>query len=160
MNWPDKPFHIVLVEPKIPPNTGNIARLCAATQSVLHLIEPIGFRLDDAAVKRAGLDYWDAVSIHTHESLTAFFGSLAEGNGASCYFFSTKAEAPYTAIDFATGDILIFGSETQGLSDRVRSANERALFRIPIHTDNVRSLNLANSVAIVLYEGLRQISSS
>jgi len=146
-------FHVALVEPEIPPNTGNIARLCAATRTPLHIVGVAGFRLDDRAVRRAGLDYWPAVSLQRHRDLEALSSALP---GARFVYLTTKAETPYTDWEFAAGDCLVFGRETRGLPDEVLSANRARCLRIPILNPVVRSLNLANAVAIVLYEALRQ----
>lgn len=146
-------LHVALVEPEIPPNTGNVARLCAATRTTLHIVGVAGFRLDDRAVRRAGLDYWPEVSLRRHRDLEALGDALP---GARFVYLTTKAETPYTEWDFASGDCLVFGRETRGLPDEVLSANRERCLRIPVLNPNVRSLNLANAVAIVLYEALRQ----
>lgn len=156
MVWPDPPLNIALVEPEIPPNTGNIARLCAATGTRLHLIEPLGFQLTSAHVRRAGLDYWDSVDLTRHASLDAFHEAQ---NASRCFYFSTRAKRSYTEVTYRPGDTLVFGSESKGLPDAVLDANEDRTLGIPILTDHVRSLNLANAAAIVLYEALRQISA-
>ncbi len=155
MTWPAPPLNIALVEPEIPPNTGNIARLCAATGARLHLIEPLGFQLTNAHVRRAGLDYWDSVDLTRHPSLAAF---QASQNLPRCFYFSTRAQRTYTEVTYLPGDTLVFGSESKGLPDALLDAHEPQTLGIPILTDHVRSLNLANAVAIVLYEALRQIS--
>jgi tRNA (cytidine/uridine-2'-O-)-methyltransferase len=157
MTWPSPPLNIALVEPEIPPNTGNIARLCAATGTRLHLIEPLGFQLTSAHVRRAGLDYWDSVDMTRHASLAAFQTSQ---NSPRCFYFSTRAKRAYTEVTYRPGDTLVFGSESKGLPDALLDANEANTLGIPILTDHVRSLNLANAVAIVVYEALRQISAS
>lgn len=145
------PFRIVLVEPEIPANTGAIARLCAATRSELHLVHPLGFRLDDAAVRRAGMDYLDRAVIREHRSLAE---SLPPG--ARPWLLSARATRGLWEAEFARGDFLVFGRETQGLPrDWVAREPERAL-RIPIFDPEARSLNLAVAVAVVLYEALRQ----
>ena len=147
------PFHIVLVEPEIPPNTGNIGRLCAATGTVLHLVGKLGFSLDDKHMKRAGLDYWPEVNLQRWESLEDLQRKYSDGR---FWYMSKKAEKNYTQIEFTAGDFLVFGKETKGLpEDLLDRAGEMAL-RIPIFSSAVRSLNLANSAAIILYEGLRQ----
>ena len=149
----NKPFHIVLVEPEIPPNTGNIGRLCAATDTYLHLVGKLGFSIDDKQVKRAGLDYWPAVKLKHWDSLQQLQQEYPEGR---FWYMSKKAEKNYTQVEFAEGDFLIFGKETKGLpEDLLDRVGEMAL-RIPILSSAVRSLNLANSAAIILYEGLRQ----
>jgi tRNA (cytidine/uridine-2'-O-)-methyltransferase len=147
-----KRFSIVLIEPEIPNNTGNIARLCAATDSVLHLVGKLGFSLDDAALKRAGLDYWDKVKVFMHDSLDDLIAKLP---GARLHYFSTKAGRKYTDVQFFYGDLLVFGKETAGLGDDFIEENIEHVFRIPMK-DEIRSLNLANSVSVGLYEALRQ----
>jgi tRNA (cytidine/uridine-2'-O-)-methyltransferase len=147
------PFHIVLVEPEIPPNTGNIGRLCAATGTVLHLVGKLGFSLDDKHMKRAGLDYWPAVKLHHWDSLAELQKNFPDGR---FWYMSKKVKKNYTQVEFRAGDFLVFGKETKGLpEDLLDGAGEMAL-RIPILSEAVRSLNLANSAAIILYEGLRQ----
>jgi len=145
-------FHIVLVEPEIPANTGNIARTCAATGAHLHLVHPLGFRTDDRTLKRAGLDYWYAVHVEHHDSFGEVQAKYPEGR----YFYaSTRAKRRYSDIGFRDGDFLVFGKETKGLPRELLDANPDACIRIPM-TDKVRSLNLSNSAAIVLFEALRQ----
>lgn len=156
MVWPDPPLSIALVEPEIPPNTGNIARLCAATGTRLHLIEPLGFQLTSAQVRRAGLDYWDSVDLTRHASLDAFHEVR---DNARCFYFSTRAKRVYTEVAYRPGDTLVFGSESKGLPEALLDANEERTLGIPILTNHVRSLNLANAAAIVLYEALRQLSA-
>ncbi len=155
--WPDPPLNIILVEPEIPPNTGNIARLCAATGTRLHLIEPLGFQITSSHLRRAGLDYWDSVDLTRHSSLAAFHQSQ---NIPRCFYFSTRARLSYTEVTYQPGDALIFGSESKGLPDQVLEAHAAQTLGIPIRTEHVRSLNLANAVSIVLYEALRQISAA
>ncbi|MFA6172689.1 MAG: tRNA (cytidine(34)-2'-O)-methyltransferase [Kiritimatiellales bacterium] len=152
-NWPTPPFNIVLVEPEIPQNTGNIARLCAATGTVLNLIEPLGFRLTDREVKRAGLDYWDAVEIHRFPSLGKFQKDLPH---VRKLFFSTGGGKNYSEAEYRPGDCLIFGSESRGLPLELLEAHPDDVYNIPMKLENVRSLNLANAAAIVLYEALQQ----
>ena len=152
-NWPDPPFNIVLVEPEIPQNTGNIARLCAATGTILNLIEPLGFRLTDQKVKRAGLDYWDAVEIRRFPNLGKF---SEEFHKHRKLFFSTSGTKSYTEADYRPGDCLIFGSESCGLPLELLEANPDDVYNIPMKLESVRSLNLANAVSIVLYDALRQ----
>jgi len=152
-NWPDPPLSIVLVEPEIPQNTGNIARLCAATGTVLNLIEPLGFRLTDQKVKRAGLDYWDAVEIRRFPNLGKFSEEFYEHRKM---FFSTSGTKSYTEAEYRPGDCLIFGSESRGLPLELLEANPDDVYNIPMKLENVRSLNLANAASIVLYEALRQ----
>ena len=152
-------IHIALWEPEIPPNTGNIARLCAATGSPLHLIGRVGFRLDDRSLRRAGLDYWDAVTIHRHAELAAFDRwRLAQGFDPNrCFALSAHALCPYTAAAFQPNDCLLFGNESRGLpAESLARFADRAL-HIPMPARAVRSLNLANAVGIVLYEALRQL---
>ena len=148
-------MHVALVEPEIPPNTGNIARLCAATQSPLHLVGNLGFRLTDARVRRAGLDYWKSVQILRHDSLAAFESALGTRRA---FFLSTKGRIPYASATFEPGDTLVFGSETRGLPPDLLARHPDTVLTIPMQTQHVRSLNLADSVAIVLYEALRQIN--
>jgi tRNA (cytidine/uridine-2'-O-)-methyltransferase len=162
------------VEPEIPQNTGNIARLCAATGTTLNLIEPLGFRLTDKAVKRAGLDYWDSVDIRRFPNLETFqdkvsaartraqrerpreCGAVTERSGN--FFFSTSGSRSYTDAEYRPGDCLIFGSESRGLPLELLEAHPDDVYNIPMRLDRVRSLNLANTAAIVLYEALRQCS--
>jgi tRNA (cytidine/uridine-2'-O-)-methyltransferase len=146
-------LHVALVEPEIPPNTGNIARLCAATRVPLHIVGVAGFRLDDRAVKRAGLDYWPEVELHRHRDLAALCEALP---GARFIYLTTKVERRYTDWRFAADDCLVFGRETRGLPEDVLRANSERCLTIPMLNPNVRSLNLATSVSIVLYEALRQ----
>jgi|SRR4030095_14289627 tRNA (cytidine/uridine-2'-O-)-methyltransferase len=146
-------FHVALVEPEIPQNTGNIARLCAATGTDLHIVGMPGFRLDDRAVRRAGLDYWDQVSIQRHRDLEALSSSLSH---TRFLFFSTKAERNLWEQTFEHNDCLVFGPETRGLPESLLRENWDRCLRVPMTNPNVRSLNLANTVAIALYEALRQ----
>ena len=145
-------MNVVLVNPEIPQNTGNIARTCAATGAILHLIKPLGFRLDDKYMKRAGLDYWFLTDVRVHESWDAF---LAEHPGARVHYLTTKAPRSYAEAAYAPGDFLVFGRETKGLDEALLSAHYESCVRIPMRRE-ARSLNLSNSVAIVLYEALRQ----
>lgn len=147
-------FHVVLVEPEIPPNTGNIARLCAATFTELHIVGVAGFRMDEKAVRRAGLDYWDEVKIHRHFELTDLYEKLPHSR---FLYLTTKSERVYTDWQYEENDCLVFGRETRGLPDDVLQANRDRCLTIPMPNKNIRSLNLANSVGIVLYEALRQI---
>jgi tRNA (cytidine/uridine-2'-O-)-methyltransferase len=146
-------LHIALWEPEIPPNTGNIARLCAATACPLHLIGPLGFRIDERSLRRAGLDYWDAVELHRHASL-ADFESAMQGR---IFCLSAHARTPYTQIPLARGDALLFGAETRGLPPEVLERYAAQSFTIPMVSGKVRSLNLATAAGIVLYDGLRQL---
>jgi tRNA (cytidine/uridine-2'-O-)-methyltransferase len=148
-------MHVALIEPEIPPNTGNIARLCAATHTKLHLVGKLGFRVDEKAVRRAGVDYWDAVELQYHRDLEALSRSLPESR---FLYFSTKAERVYTDVRYQPDDCLVFGRETKGLPEDLLRANWDRCLRIPMANPRVRSLNLATSVGIALYEGLRQIS--
>ena len=147
-------LNVVLVEPEIPMNTGNIARTCAATRSVLHLIRPLGFDISDSAVKRAGLDYWPMVDVRVYDGLDDFF---AKNPAPPLWCLSTKAPRPYSEAAFSDGDYLFFGKETKGLPEPFLEANAGRCLRIPMRVE-ARSLNLANSVAIIVYEALRQLS--
>jgi tRNA (cytidine/uridine-2'-O-)-methyltransferase len=147
-------MEIALVEPEIPPNTGNIARLCAATGSPLHLVEPLGFRLNDRELRRAGLDYWDAVSVTRHDDFAAFRETMA---GRRTLLFSTKGRRLYTDFAYEPGDVLVFGSETRGLPAALLEQHAEDVLTLPMRRDNVRSLNLATAAGIVLYEALRQV---
>lgn len=147
-------IQICLVEPEIPPNTGNIARLCAATFTDLHIVGATGFRLDEKAVKRAGLDYWDEVNIFRHLDLDDLYKSLPDSR---FLYFTTKAESRYSDWQYQPNDCLVFGRETRGLPEDLLQANWEQCLTIPMPNENVRSLNLATSVGIVLYESLRQI---
>ena len=146
-------LRVALVEPEIPPNTGNIARLCAATRVPLHIVGVTGFRLDDRAVRRAGLDYWPEVELQRHHDLVALGEALP---GARFIYLTTKADRPYTDWRFGQNDCLVFGRETRGLPEEVLRANWERCLTIPMLNRNVRSLNLATAVAVVLYEALRQ----
>lgn len=146
-------FHIVLVEPEIPPNTGNIARLCGATGTTLHLVGKLGFSIDDRQLKRAGLDYWDAVEIHQWPDLTSLETNFPD---ARFWYTSKKARRSHFDADFAPGDFLIFGKETVGLPDELLTRNTDRTIRIPISSPRVRSLNLSTAAGIILYEALRQ----
>ncbi|MCD9022967.1 tRNA (uridine(34)/cytosine(34)/5-carboxymethylaminomethyluridine(34)-2'-O)-methyltransferase TrmL [Cohnella silvisoli] len=145
-------FHIVLVNPEIPANTGNIARTCAATGTHLHLVRPLGFSTDDRVLKRAGLDYWYAVNITYYDS---FEEVQAANPGGRFFFASTRVTKRYTDFEFRDGDFFVFGKETAGLPQALLDAHSETCMRIPM-TDKVRSLNLANSAAILVYEALRQ----
>jgi tRNA (cytidine/uridine-2'-O-)-methyltransferase len=144
-------FNVVLVEPEIPPNTGNVGRLCLATKSTLHLVKPLGFSLEDRQLRRAGLDYWDDVDLRTWESLDAL---LAERSEKRCFFVTTKTKRAYWDVNFRPGDFLIFGRETKGLPESLLAANESDCITIPMA--GTRSLNLATAVGIVLFEAVRQ----
>ena len=145
-------LNVVLVEPEIPQNTGNIARTCAATGTRLHLVKPLGFDLSDKHLKRAGLDYWSLLDIHVYENLAEFF---EKNVGGRYYFASTKSKHRYTDVTYRDGDYLFFGRETRGLEESLLHENYENCIRIPMR-EGARSLNLSNSVAIVLYEALRQ----
>src|SRR5262245_21010041 len=147
-------MHIVLVEPEIPPNTGNVARVCAATHSTLHLIEPFGFKLDDAQLKRAGMDYWQHVEWHRWESWTAFQNQLPDS--ARLWFIESNGPRIYTEAEFRPDDYLVFGRETAGLPEALLRDHRDRWLRIPMFNPEARSLNLSNSVALVLFEALRQ----
>jgi tRNA (cytidine/uridine-2'-O-)-methyltransferase len=148
---------VALVEPEIPPNTGNIARLCAAMRVSLHIVGVAGFRLDDRAVKRAGLDYWPEVSLHRHRDLAALGEIMPQ---ARFIYLTTKAERSYTDWQYEPDDCLVFGRETRGLPEELLRANWERCLTIPMLNPKVRSLNLSTSVAIVLCEALRQMKAS
>jgi tRNA (cytidine/uridine-2'-O-)-methyltransferase len=150
---PFSSFNVVLVEPEIPPNTGTIARLCGATDAVLHLVKPLGFSTDDKHLRRAGLDYWEYVKIIYWENLDAFLNAQEE---PKLYFFTKKTGLPYTRAEFNPGDFLIFGRETKGLPEDIIKLYIDRCYTIPMGNPKIRSLNLANAVGIVLYEALRQ----
>ena len=180
-----KPFNIVLVEPEIPPNTGNIARLCSATNTKLHLVHPLGFKITDKELKRAGLDYWHLLDIQEYENWEEFYisechceeaqradeaipkaledcrvGAKApprNDNNSNFWFISTRGEKNIWDIEFDPGDYLIFGSETKGLSEDILNSNKNSVISIPMN-GKTRSLNLSTAVGIVLYEGLRQLT--
>lgn len=147
-------LHIALYEPEIPPNTGNIARLCAATRTGLHIVGPTGFRMDDRTLKRAGLDYWEHVELYRHIGLTDLYDALPDSR---FLYLTTKSSRPYTDWQYSDGDCLVFGPETRGLPEAVLAANTDRSLTIPMPNPNVRSLNLSTSVGIVLYEALRQL---
>ena len=146
-------FNVVLVEPEIPPNTGNIGRLCLATQSTLHLVKPLGFSLEHRQLKRAGLDYWDEVDLRAWESFAEL--QAAQSRSARYFFLTTKTRRAYWDIKFRHGDFLVFGRETKGLPESLLTANIDDCITIPVRA--TRSLNLATAVAIVLFEGVRQL---
>ncbi len=148
------PLHIVLVEPEIPPNTGNVARLCAATGCALHLIEPLGFAIDDRALKRAGLDYWAQLDVVMHPNLGSFFAQIAPER---CWLLSTRGGQSYRDAPFAAGDALVFGKETKGLPASVLATYAERALRIPMRSPAVRSLNLSTAVGIVAYEALARL---
>lgn len=146
-------FHIVLVEPEIPPNTGNIARLCGATGTTLHLVGKLGFSIDDKQLRRAGLDYWEAVDVRRWNSLDELQQEFPEGR---FWYTSKKADKSYTQASYKPGDFLVFGKETLGLPEELLQNNSEQAIRIPIQSPVVRSLNLSTAAGIVLYEALRQ----
>lgn len=149
------PIHIVFVEPEIPPNTGNIARSCAATGSVLHLVEPLGFSIDEKSVRRAGLDYWQFVNLEVHKSLEDF---LQKYGHHTMYLATTKGQHRYTEVTYKDGDMLVFGKETAGLPKEFVESRRDNTVRIPMSQDTrLRSLNLSNSANIILFEALRQL---
>jgi tRNA (cytidine/uridine-2'-O-)-methyltransferase len=147
-------MHVVLFQPEIPPNTGSIARLCAATLTPLHLIEPLGFKIDDKHLKRAGLDYWEFVDLRVYKSWDDF---LSQNITRNLLYFSKKASRSFTQAGYQENNYLIFGPETRGLPQELLDANPDRSYRIPMMGTGVRSLNLSNAVSIVLYEGLRQL---
>jgi tRNA (cytidine/uridine-2'-O-)-methyltransferase len=147
-------MHVVLFQPEIPPNTGSIARLCAATLTPLHLIEPLGFKIDDKHLKRAGLDYWEFVDVRLYQSWQHFLSETATGN---LLYFSKRASPSFISAPYQDGSYLVFGPETRGLPQELLDANRERAYRIPMMSAGVRSLNLSNAVSIVLYEGLRQL---
>jgi len=144
-------LHVALYEPEIPPNTGNIARLCAATFTPLHIVGVTGFRMDDRTLKRAGLDYWEHVELHRHVDLDALLAALPNSR---FLYFTTKATRSYADFEYLENDCLVFGPETRGLPETVLAANKNNCLTIPMPNPKVRSLNLSNSVAIVLYHSL------
>ena len=150
-------IHIVLIEPEIPPNTGNIGRLCAATNCHLHLVEPLGFLIDDKSLQRAGMDYWQHLKWTAWPSFEALKESYQE---ARFFYFTTKTSRVYTSVEYRSGDFLVFGRETKGLPEPLLEANETSCVTIPIFNPQIRSLNLATSVGIGLYEAIRQIGGS
>jgi tRNA (cytidine/uridine-2'-O-)-methyltransferase len=145
-------FNVVLIEPEIPPNTGNIGRLCLATGSTLHLVKPLGFSLDDRELKRAGLDYWNQVDVQIWDSFQEL--QRAQGNATRYFFLTTKSRRTYYEVDFREGDFLVFGRETKGLPESLLAKHQDVCLTIPMH--GIRSLNLATAVAIVLFEAVRQ----
>ena len=157
-------MNVVLVEPEIPPNTGNVARLCAATNCVLHLVEPLGFRLDDRTLKRAGMDYWRLVTWHLHKSLADLQEKVrrTQKSGSrtpkpTFYYVSPRGTRLYTEPRYQESDYLIFGRESIGLPEEILRTHSGTTIRIPMWNEQARSLNLATAVAIVLYEALRQV---
>ena len=147
-------MHIVLVEPEIPPNTGNVARLCAATKTALHLIEPLGFQLDDRQLKRAAMDYWQHVKWHRWPNWTVFRDQSPDG--ARLWYIESNGPRHYAEVNYWPGDYLVFGRETAGLPKKLLEDNREHWLRIPMFNDKSRSLNLSNCAALVLFEALRQ----
>ena len=153
MEHMDHGLHVVLVAPEIPPNTGSIARLCAGTDTELHLVEPLGFSLEDRYLRRAGLDYWPHVRLHVHPDLASVFAAYPAGR----FFYATKKAARlHSHVVFRHGDFLVFGCETKGLPEDLLAGNAAATIRLP-QNDKIRSQNLANAVSAILYEAIRQI---
>jgi tRNA (cytidine/uridine-2'-O-)-methyltransferase len=150
-------MQVVLFEPEIPPNTGSVARLCAATLTPLHLIEPLGFKIDDKHLKRAGLDYWEFVDLRVHKSWDDFMQTAAP---QKLRFFSKRAARSYTSVRYSDDDFLVFGPETRGLPQQILDFDAERALRIPMMGAGVRSLNLSNAVSIVLYEALRQLGKT
>jgi tRNA (cytidine/uridine-2'-O-)-methyltransferase len=149
-------LQVALIEPRIPPNTGNIARLCAATDTPLHLIAPLGFSISDREVKRAGLDHWDKVDLWVHSDWFAFRDAISRKR---CLYFSANAEQDYREAPFRNNSVLVFGNEVDGMPARILEKHPDQCFRIPTE-ESVRSLNLANAVSIVLYEGIGKLGGS
>ena len=150
-------FNIVLFEPEIPTNTGNIGRLSLGSGSNLHLVKPLfGFEIDDKRLKRAGLDYWKNITVHIYESIDEFY---SKNKGKNFVYFSSHGTKDYCEIDFKDDMFLIFGKESTGLPERVISENQDLLYNIPIYSPHIRSLNLANAVGIVVYEGIRNLKA-
>jgi tRNA (cytidine/uridine-2'-O-)-methyltransferase len=145
-------FNVVLVEPEIPPNTGNVGRLCLATQSTLHLVKPLGFSLDNREVRRAGLDYWNEVPLQLWDSFDVL--QSAQPISSRYFFLTTKSDRPYYNVKFEKGDFLVFGRETKGLPQELLATNAHSCITVPMH--GTRSLNLATAVAVVLFEAVRQ----
>lgn len=148
------PYNIVLIEPEIPNNTGNIGRLSLASGSKLHLVKPFGFEITDTRLKRAGLDYWKHLDVHYYENLDEFYEI---NTGASMVYLSAKGSKSYRDIPFEDNMFLIFGKESKGLPESITSKYNDDLYTIPIHSEHIRSLNLANAVSIIVYEGLGRI---
>jgi tRNA (cytidine/uridine-2'-O-)-methyltransferase len=147
---------VALIEPQIPPNTGNIARLCAAADASLHLIEPLGFSIADDELRRAGLDYWDEVDLWVHPHWRAFREAVARER---CLYFSSHGEQSYLDAAFGANSVLVFGNETNGLPERILDKHPERVFRIPMRP-GIRCLNLATAVGIVVYEGIRQLATA
>jgi tRNA (cytidine/uridine-2'-O-)-methyltransferase len=150
----DAPLHVVLVEPEIPPNTGNVARLCAATGCALHLVQPLGFQIDDRALKRAGLDYWDAVRLVVHPSFAAFRAAVP---AERCWWIETNGKRRYSEARFAHGDLLVFGRETGALPAEILAAYPERSLHIPMRGNAVRSINLSTAAGVVTYAALAEL---
>ena len=150
-------FNIVLIEPEIPMNTGNIGRLSLASGSVLHLVKPFGFEINDARLKRAGLDYWKHLSVKIYEGVDEFF---SKNKNENMVYLSSSGEKDYSSIEYQDNMFLVFGNESVGLPKNILAENSEKLYKIPIYSDHVRSLNLANAVSIVVYDGLRNITNN
>ncbi len=150
-------FHIALYEPEIPPNTGNVARLCAASNADLHIVGVTGFRMDDRTLRRSGLDYWDEVQLHRHLDMQHLMDALPDSR---FIYLTTKVKRSYTDWIYQDGDCLVFGPETRGLPEEMLSENRENCLTIPMPNPGVRSLNLSTSVGIVLYEAIRQIAQA
>jgi tRNA (cytidine/uridine-2'-O-)-methyltransferase len=148
------PLNIVLIEPEIPNNTGNIGRLALASGSNLHLVKPFGFKIDDTRLKRAGLDYWQHINLFVYENIEDFF---SKNKNATMVFFSSHGTKNHWSIDFKDNMFLVFGKESVGLPKSITEKHKDKLYKIPLYSKHVRSLNLANAVSIVIYEGLKQI---
>lgn len=155
LHWPAPPLRMVLLEPEIPQNTGNIARLCAATGTPLHLVGPLGFHLTSSKLKRAGIDYWDSVELIRHTAWEPFIEAVPGRH----WYLSTRGQRSYSSVDYQPGDCLVFGSESRGLPEALLDREPEAVLAIPIRVDQVRSLNLATAAGIVLYEALRQLDA-
>ena len=151
------PYNIVLIEPEIPMNTGNIGRLSLATGSNLHLVKPFGFELNDKRVKRAGLDYWQHVSLFVYESVEEFY---AKNKGKRMVYFSSHGSKDHWSVDYEEELFLVFGKESVGLPKSMTDAHSEKLYKIPLFSEHIRSLNLANAVSVVVYEGLRSIGKT
>ena len=150
-------FNIVLIAPEIPMNTGNIGRLSLASGSVLHLVKPFGFEISDARLKRAGLDYWKHLEVHIYADIDAFY---ATNKNENMVYLSSSGEKDYSSIEYQDNMFLVFGKESVGLPKTITAENADVLYKIPIYSDHVRSLNLANAVSIVVYDGLRSLNKS
>ena len=149
------PFNIVLIEPEIPNNTGNIGRLSLATGSNLHLVKPFGFEIDDTRLKRAGLDYWKHINLFIYDSIEDFY---EKNSSAKMVYFSSHGEHSHWEIEYEDELYLVFGKESKGLPDSITSKNKEQLYKIPLYSEHIRSLNLANAVSIAVYEGMKNIN--